>query len=114
MNMAVNPPSEDGQIELEIQRKGLNAPRIRPEQISAILETVEYKTVRLDGTNVTFAAGLLPSGFCVAIAMSGSVSSANFDAEIGRKVAIQNCEKAVASKLWEFEGYCLAKELASQ
>lgn len=111
MNMAVNPPSEDGNIEAQIQKKGLTAPRITPDRIQDMMDTLTFKTHHFEGTNITVAIALLPNGFQVGIGKSGSVSSANFDAEIGRNVAISAAMTDARNELWKLEGYVLRKQL---
>lgn len=102
---------EDVAIESLIKEKGLNAPRVTPAQIDALLVGLEVKTNVFAGTTTTVAAAFLPNGFCVATATSACVDPANFDAEIGAKVATDKVLHAAREKLWELEGYCLKKEL---
>lgn len=88
------------EIEQEIQDKGLDAPRLRPEDIDAKIKNSTY-------TN-------LPSGKCVVCELtlangftvrgeSACVSPANFDQEIGNKISYQNAR----DKVWQLEGYLL-------
>jgi hypothetical protein len=109
-------------IEQEIQAKGLTAPRVTPQQIE---ETIvgEYFFTANDGvlasafhrdcTNIhcvlgrlTFCVLVLKNGFAVT-GESACVSEANFDAEIGRKIARQNA----VQKIWALEGYALANAI---
>ena len=88
------------QIEKEIQNKGLNAPRLTPDAVDA----------KIKGTTFTN----LPSGKCVVCELtlqngftvrgeSACVSPANFDQEIGNKIALKNARE----KIWQLEGYLL-------
>ena len=91
------------EIEKEIQEKGLNAPRLNPADIDAKIVGATY-------TN-------LPSGKCVVCELtlangftvrgeSACVSPANFDQEIGNKIAYKNARDNV----WQLEGYLLQEK----
>ena len=56
---------------------------------------------------------VLPDGFTVGIGKSASVSAANFDAEIGYRIAQAVCERNARDKLWELEG-CVLKQHINQ
>ena len=88
------------EIEKEIQDKGLNAPRLTPDDIDAAINGKTF-------TN-------LPSGKCVVCELtlqngytvrgeSACVSVENFDQEIGNKIAFENAR----DKIWQLEGYLL-------
>ncbi len=115
----------DKAIEQEIQAKGLNAPRIKPDDIKANIADEFYFTagdgmwgreVMIAGTPVTneqclnlltFCVLKLKNGFTVT-GESACASPENFDAEIGRRIAREN---AVA-KVWPLMGYELRSKLA--
>lgn len=71
-------------IEKEIQEKGLNAPRLTPEDIDAVIIAEDYHV--FDGTTTTVCCLTIRYGFTV-IGKSAPVSDENFDEEIGRKVS---------------------------
>lgn len=119
-------------IEQEIQDKGLTAPRVTPADIEAAIDTEVYFTAqhgvrgaaermelhqRSPGGGaqmgslglLTFCVLVLRNGFTVT-GESACASAANFDAELGRKIARQN---AVA-KVWPLLGYELRTKLAAQ
>lgn len=120
--------SNDQAIEQQIQAKGLTAPRITPDDISANIVDEVYFTA-LDGyagtkpgtsedyrygrinsqplSLLTFCVLVLRNGFTVT-GESACASPENFDAEIGRKVARQ---KAV-EKIWPLMGYELRSKLS--
>ena len=119
----------DEQIEQEIQAKGLTAPRISPTDIEAEIVSEYYFTAENgvmgrdlaeggDGLAdypspaplevLTFCVLLLKNGYTVT-GESACVSLANFDAEIGRKVARQNA----IDKMWPLMGYALRSKLAA-
>ena len=111
--------SNDNQIEQEIQAKGLTAPRVTPTDLEANIASEHYFTAA-EGNNasslppevqppapsnhplnlLTFCVLVLRNGFTVT-GESACASPANFDAELGRKIARQN---AVA-KVWPLMGY---------
>jgi hypothetical protein len=111
VNMAVGSQSEDGQIELELQRKGKTAPRVTPQEIEALAESLSFDTYHFPGTAATVAIAKFPSGYVVATGFSSAISLANFDAEIGAKIAIKDAKHEAIDKLWELEGYALRKRL---
>lgn len=115
--------STDAHIEAEIQAKGLTAPRVTPADIEANIASEHYFT-GADGVSAGVldgrAIGSLPSlgliTFCVLVLRNGHrivgvnegpVSTANFDAELGRKLARQ---KAI-DQVWPLVGYELKERL---
>jgi hypothetical protein len=93
-------------IENEIQAKGLNAPRLNPAYIEMAIVDEQYHV--FEGTTVTVCCLHLRNGYCV-IGESAAVSSENFDAEIGRKIARENARE----KIWALEGYLLKERLVN-
>lgn len=116
------------QIEQEIQAKGLTAPRVRPQDIEANIDSEHYFTgadgafgaaMRIDGTApapaddtplslLTFCVLVLRNGFTVT-GESACASPENFNAEIGRKIARENA----VQKVWPLLGFLLREQLAS-
>jgi hypothetical protein len=94
------------QIEAEIQQKGLNAPRLTPADIDAVIAGEQYHV--FDGTTITVCCLHLRNGFTVT-GESAAASPENFDVEIGRKIARQNARE----KIWALEGYLLKERLAT-
>lgn len=91
-------------LESEIQAKGLNAPRLTPTDINAVIVGEQYHV--FPGTTVTVCCLTLLNGFCTT-GTSAAASPENFDAEIGRKVARENAR----DKIWALEGYLLRQVL---
>lgn len=108
-------------IQNEIEAKGLTAPRVTPADIEAEIASEHYFTAA-QGMRAAFEEGGLPARdlkyeplelltFCVLVLRNGftvtgesaCVNPADFDLEIGRKVARQN---AVA-KIWPLLGFSL-------
>ena len=42
------------------------------------------------------------------------MSKANFNHDLGRKIAYDNVQEPMRNKLWELEGYALRKSLTAQ
>ena len=97
---------DEAQIEAEIQRKGLNAPRLNPEMIDRTIASEQYHV--FPGTTMTVCALTLRNGYIVT-GESAAASPENFDKEIGRKIARDNAR----NKIWALEGYLLREKLAA-
>lgn len=95
----------DQEIETEIQAKGLTAPRITPEKIDAAIAAEDYHV--FPGTMLTVCCLTLANGFTVT-GESACASPANFNAELGRKIARGHAR----DKIWALEGYLLKDRLA--
>lgn len=91
-------------IEQEIQDKGLTAPRLTPEHIDNAIVAGQYHV--FPGTTVTVCCLILRNGFTV-IGESACADPANFDEELGRKIAHDNAR----NKIWQLEGYLLRQRL---
>ena len=117
----------DQATEQEIKDKGLTAPRITPDHIENVIVDEQYFTayegilgsetnnptgaVVGKGTSfdlLTFCVLRLRNGFTVT-GESSCASPANFDAELGRKIARENAKE----KVWLLEGYLLKQALNS-
>lgn len=97
----------DVEREEQIKAKGLNAPRLTPANIDAVIEGEEY--YRFPGTTTTICMLKLKNGFST-IGESAAVSLENFDEEIGRSIARGNAK----DKIWPLEGYILKEALYNE
>jgi len=97
----------DQAIEQQIQAKGLTAPRITPADIDAAI-VGETFTV-LPSHKVMVCELTLRNGFTVR-GEAATVSKANFDHEIGKRISSKNARE----KVWELEGYLLQQRLHEQ
>ena len=97
---------DEAQIEAEIQRKGLNAPRLNPQMIDDAIASEQYHV--FPGTTMTVCALTLRNGYIVT-GESAAASPENFDKEIGRKIA----RDSARNKIWALEGYLLREKLAA-
>lgn len=94
----------EGEVEQEIQNKGLNAPRISPQDIDALIFGEHFWVAPL--TTTTVCVLVLRNGFTV-VGESSCASPENFDIMIGRKIARDNAR----SKIWALEGYLLRQKI---
>jgi hypothetical protein len=95
---------QERDIEQEIRDKGLTAPRITPADLDAKIAGEQYHV--FPGTTLTVCCLLLQNGFTVT-GQSAAASPANFDEEIGRKIARADARE----KIWQLEGYLLREHL---
>lgn len=91
----------------EIKAKGLTAPRITPEHIEKVQVAGQYHV--FPGTTVTVCCITLRNGFTV-VGESACADPANFDEDLGRKIAYDNAR----NKIWQLEGYLLRQSLYEQ
>lgn len=105
-------------VEAEIQAKGMNAPRLTPDDIDAAIVAEHYfhaaaaaealgHPVQPALRCLTFCVLVLRNGFTVT-GESACASPENFDAELGRKIAHDNAR----NKIWMLEGYLLRERLS--
>jgi hypothetical protein len=100
----------DQAIEQEIQAKGLTAPRITPDRINELCGLASAAQYHVFGnTCLTVCCIELPNGFTVT-GESACASPANFNAELGRKIAFDNAKQ----KVWALEAYALRNKLAAE
>ena len=116
--------TDDSGIEQEIQQKGLPAARVTPKDIEDNIASIWYinaatgvmpddymppvpvnHPLRL----LTFCVLVLKNGFTV-IGESACASPENFDAEVGRKIALENAKQRV----WPLMGYELRTKLTKE
>ena len=91
-------------IEQEIQEKGLNAPRLTPEDIDSAILAEQYHV--FPGTTMTVCCLVLRNGYCV-VGHSAAASHENFDEGIGKRIARLNAR----DEIWALEGYLLRQSL---
>ena len=97
----------DQEIEKEIQEKGLTASRVTPADIEAVIVSEQFHV--FVGTTFTSCVLTLKNGFTVH-GESACASPENFNAELGRKIALDNAK----NKIWALEGYLLKQRLYEQ
>ena len=92
------------EIEQELQDKGLNAPRLSPKQIDAVIVDETY--TELPSGKCMICEITLKNGYTVR-GESACVSKENFDKDIGFKISRQDARK----KIWGLEAYLLQQRL---
>ena len=98
-------PVTDETIEQEIQRKNLNAPRVKPEDLEH--EVIRTQFHVFEGSQLTVCCLTLINGFTVT-GESACASPENFDLEVGERVARANA----LNKIWPLLGFRLKDKLA--
>lgn len=98
--------NEEAAIEEMIRARSLAAPRITPEQVDAAIACYEYHTFD-NGTTVCLC--LWKNGFSTT-GTSSVVSKANFNLEVGQRIARENARNEV----WKFLGFQLKDRLHRQ
>jgi len=100
------PLNTEASVEQALQDKGLNAPRLTPGMIDAVILAEAYHV--FPGTTMTVCCITLRNGYHV-VGESAAASPENFDEEIGRTIARRNAR----DKIWSLEGYLLKERLYS-
>lgn len=98
--------SSEQVLEAEIQQRGLNAPRLKPEDIDSEIVGETYTLLPSGKTMVCELT--LRNGFTVT-GESSVVSKENFREDIGKTISRERAR----NKIWELEGYLL-QELCFQ
>jgi hypothetical protein len=99
--------AHESDVEQALAVKGLSAPRVTPSHIDSVIVGEDFHV--FPGTTLTVCCLALKNGFTVT-GESAAASPANFDAELGRKIARENAR----SKIWPLEGYLLREQLAAE
>ena len=89
----------------EIDYSNHNSNRVTPDQIKNLLDTAETQEAVFWNKEIVVSYKLV-SGFTV-IGRGACVDPANFNIDIGRKIA----RKQVEDQLWQLEGYLLQNRL---
>lgn len=95
--------TDDMKIEKQIQEKGLNAPRLTPDQIDSVIEKKQFHVF---DNILTICVLTLKNGF-YCTGESACVSPENFDKVIGEEIAFRNARE----KIWSLEGYLIKQAL---
>lgn len=92
-------------------------PKVYPEDIEAMMQTLRYEVHVIPNTTTTVCSAILPVGDCdfvIATGETACIDKRNFNPELGAKYARENCEKAARSELWRLEGYAKARDLLAE
>lgn len=132
MHNIASPDNSDSAIEQLIQAKGLNAPRVVPAALQAVIVSAHYFTAAEGVLGELTSDGVLPTPFekanipealklltfCVLVLRNGftvvgksaCASPENFDREVGERVARDNAER----EIWPLLGYALKEQLSKE
>jgi hypothetical protein len=102
-----NLPVSGEDVEQYLIDKGLDAPRVTAESISARIVRKDFYV--FPGTTTTIALITLDNGYNV-VGHSACASPENFDEAVGRDLAYANA----FSKIWDLEGYVLRERLSGK
>lgn len=91
-------------LEKELQEKGLNAPRLTPENIDAVIDHVDFHI--FEQSCLTVCCITLKNGWNVT-GESACISPENFDKDVGRRISRKNARE----KIWALEGYLLKQHI---
>lgn len=86
---------------MEIQNK------VEKSHIDAMVASLEFKFVQVEGTTITGCWAMLPNGWKAGYGESSCVIPAEFNKKDGEKYARERAIQAATNKLWENEGYLL-------
>lgn len=95
--------SEQDEIQQEIERKGLTAPRVTPADVENEIAAEQF--IRATGC-LTICVLTLKNGFTV-VGDSACASPENFNAELGQKIARNDATQ----KIWPLLGFRLRDRL---
>ena len=98
--------NEEEQLELTLQAKGLDAPRLTPTLIDSAIVDEDYHV--FPKTQMTVCCLTLRNGYVVT-GEAACVSPENFDAVIGRECSRKNARE----KIWGLEAYLLKEQLST-
>lgn len=106
--------TEDKKMCKDFEDNGAVFPKVTPDHIDLMMSRVRYISSLIEGTTTTLVVSVIKIGevdFTLATTTMGCVDKRNFNAELGVKYCTEKCEKETRDKLWELEGYLLARTL---
>jgi len=104
------PVSFEQSIENELKAKGKDkGNRVKKEDIDILYKKLKFIVGQVSETRLVCTASL--DGFAIADGSSDVIDPANFDKEIGFKIAQKKCCLKAYDKLWELEAYRLSRSL---
>lgn len=109
----------DQAMQDDFEASGAIYPKVEASQVEALMQKVLFDVHVCEGTTTTLVTAYIPmeltSGvtvnFTLATESMACVDPRNFNAKKGRKYGIQKVQNSARNKLWELEGYFLAKTM---
>ncbi len=110
---------DDKLMQKDFEKSGAVYPKIEADFIDSMMQKVVYKSHVVEGTTTTVVTAYLPiklkhggvCNFTLATEIMACVDPRNFVKEKGEKYCKEKTEVAARNKLWELEGYSLARQL---
>lgn len=99
--------TSEADIEKQIQDAGKTAPRVKPEDLDAEIQNIQYHV--FEGSCLTVCCLTMKNGFTVT-GESACASPENFDPVIGETVSFKNARE----KLWPLLGFRLKDRLLAE
>ena len=93
----------DQEVEAEVQKLGLTAPRLTLEQVLGTISSEEYHVLQ---DTITICVLILRNGYKL-VGKSMCVSAENFDVGLGKTIAKDDA----VNQIWQLEGYMLKERL---
>lgn len=81
--------------------------KVNKKHVENIVKSLTYKFERVGDTTITACWAFMSNGFQVGYGESACVDPNNFDFELGKKYAKEQCVFNAENKIWELEGYLL-------
>jgi len=102
----------DNDMEADIGKLELTAPRVTPEAIEELLLDVTFHISQPEGTTSTIVTAFDRNGFSLCTEVMACADPANFNAELGVKYGKAKCLNSAKDELYKLEGYRLKCHLA--
>lgn len=104
--------TNDNDMQKDFEASGSLYPKVEALTIENLMSKVKYNAHVVDGTTTTVITSFIPIGeinFTLSTEIMACVDPRNFNAEKGVKYGIEKAAVSARNKLWELEGYTLAK-----
>lgn len=104
--------TEDQEMQKDFEESGSVYPKVEASKIESLMAKVKYNAHVVDGTTTTVITSFIPIGkinFTLSTEIMACVDPRNFNKEKGEKYGIEKAAVSARNKLWELEGYLLAK-----
>jgi hypothetical protein len=106
--------TNDHDMQKDFEESGSIYPKVEASHIESLMEKVKYDAHVVEGTTTTVITAFIPIGnvnFTLSTEIMACVDPRNFNKEKGEKYGIEKASISAKNKLWELEGYFLAKAM---
>lgn len=109
----------DKAMQADFESSGSIYPKVEADHIEQLMKKVKYDVHVCPGTTTTVVTSMIPMvlaggaeiNFTLSTDIMACVDPRNFNAEKGAKYGIEKAAVSAKNKLWELEGYSLAKSM---